>query len=517
MTTTFTTRANDRWDLIAGDLWQLPELGWAIAEANPDIADNLILSAGINLTLPELRSLRRPLTAANPAREDDGEFQQLPPQAPSPIVPPSGGGGSVVFPITVAQGGTGGITAQEALQNLGAVALASVGAIGGVAGLDGSGRVSVANLPPYPTLSSLGGIPLTQKGAVNGVAPLDFNSLVPSLNLPPYPTLTSLGGVSTTTFDNAIALKLDASARNAANGVAGLDVNLLLALSQIPLDQFFPFTAGASFRGGNIPGVGTTLVQAGVDASGNPRLWLVNASAPAGNRLKSITIVSNGNIQLRHHADNGTDGNVLEHTASGNILTNGTLRPGSGNTAFTGASFVAGSIYFRTDVTGDSGVGTLTYSDGSVWRRISNGSLASNPDSGIVDLKNNQDILGNKIFLSKTQFGNATIDFTNATVAAGVGTFSQDAVFSLHCSGSGLGIFAFDVSALRFVIGSNAGRPIDFCTNVGGTPGADNLASATPVMKIINNNIVMVNLPTSASGLTSGMLWRNGNILTVVP
>jgi len=67
------------------------------------------------------------------------------------------------------------------------------------------------------------------------------------------------------------------------------------------------------------------------------------------------------------------------------------------------------------------------------------------------------------------------------------------------------------------VIGSNAGRPIDFCTNVGGTPGADNLASATPVMKIINNNIVMVNLPTSASGLTSGMLWRNGNILTVVP
>lgn len=339
---TFTTRANDRWDLIASDLWQLPELGWAIAEANPDIADNLILSAEISLTLPELRSLRRPLTAANPAREDDGEFQQLPPQAPSPIVPPSGGGGSVVFPITVAQGGSGVDNAVAALE-------------------------------------VFGGIAKNTKGVPNGVAPLDGAALVPSLNLPPYPTLTSLGGVSTTTFDNAIALKLDASARNAANGVAGLNANLLLALNQIPLGQFFPFTAGASFRGGGVPSVETTLVQAGVDGSGNPRLWLVNASAPAGNRLKSITIAANGNIQFRHHADNGTDGNVLEHTATGNALTNGTYRPGSGNTSFTGATFVPGAIYFRTDVTGDSNTGCLTYSDGTTWRRVSDGSLSTEP------------------------------------------------------------------------------------------------------------------------------------------
>jgi hypothetical protein len=296
---TFTTRPNDRWDLIAGDLWQLPELGWAIAEANPDIADNLILSAGISLTLPELRSLRRPLTAANPAREDDGEFQQLPPQSPSPIVPPSGGGGSVVFPI-------------------------------------------------------------------------DTGGFVPITNLPPYPTLTSLGAVSTTTFDNAIALKLDASARNAANGVAGLDAGLLLALNQIPLGQFFPFTAGASFRGGGgIPSVGTTLVQAGVDGSGNPRLWLVNASAPAGNRLKSITVAANGNIQLRHHADNGTDGNVLEHTASGNILTNGTVRCGSGISHFTGANFVPGALYFRSDIS------MLIYSDGTNWRRMDTNAIVT--------------------------------------------------------------------------------------------------------------------------------------------
>jgi hypothetical protein len=406
MTTTFTTRANDRWDLIANDVWQLPELGWAIAEANPDIADSLILSAGISLALPELRSLRRPLTAANPAREDDGEFQQLPPQAPSPIVPPSGGGGSVVFPIAVAQGGTGGVTAQEALQNLGAVALANVGAVGGIAGLDGSGKVATINLPPFqspltfPIAVAQGGTGASTAAAARAnlgaialsdvpasippsaigvsVAPL-VGGLVPVSNLPPYPTLTSLEAVSTTTFNNAIALKLDASTRNAANGIAGLDASSLLALNQIPLGQFFPFTAGVSFRGGNIPSAATTLVQAGVDGSGNPRLWLVNAAAPAGSRLKSITIVSNGNIQLRHHADNGIDGNVLEHTASGNVLTNGTLRAGSGNTAFTGASFVAGSIYFRTDLLGDSNAGCLTYSDGSIWRRVSDGSPSTEP------------------------------------------------------------------------------------------------------------------------------------------
>jgi len=334
---TFTTRANDRWDLIAGDLWQLPELGWAIAEANPDIADSLVLRAGISLILPELRSLRRPLTAANPAREDDGEFQQLPPQPPSPIVPPSGGGGSVVFPITIAQGGTGGVTAQEALQNLGAVALASVGAVGGIAGLDGSGKVSAANLPPfqspltfpiavnqggtgantaaaaranlgaialsdvpasippsaigvsvaplvsglvpvsnlplYPTLSSLGGIPLTQKGAVNGVAPLDFNSLVPSLNLPPYPTLASLGALA-------------ASSRGAANGVAPLSADALVPVANLPQYPTLASLGAASlsanqtFSGLNkfsgvfsVTGSTTNLIDLNVGAIANAYYW----------------------------------------------------------------------------------------------------------------------------------------------------------------------------------------------------------------------------------------------------
>ena len=119
-------------------------------------------------------------------------------------------------------------------------------------------------------------------------------------------------------------------------------------------------------------------------------------------------------------------------------------------------------------------------------------------------------------FNGKAQFGAAIASFTNASSTAGIGMFGEDAVFSLHCSGSGLGILAFDISASRFVIGVNAGKPIDFCTNVGGSPNSDNLLNATATMRVIGSNVVMYNLPVSTSGLTAGMIWRNGTVLNVV-
>lgn len=112
--------------------------------------------------------------------------------------------------------------------------------------------------------------------------------------------------------------------------------------------------------------------------------------------------------------------------------------------------------------------------------------------------------------------GNQTFDFTNSSIKMGVGTSGQDAIFALHCSGSGLGAIGFDFSSTRFVFGSNAGLAIDFCTNLGGTPGADNFASATPVLKISGNNITFSTIPTSPSGLTTGMIWRNGNVINIV-
>ena len=351
----------------------------------------------------------------------------------SPIFLPSGsggggGGGSVTFPITVAQGGTNALDAASARTNLGVPSiaqlanylliadlpayptLASLGGVAtstytaglalklntsarnaanGVAGLDPNSLVAIANLPAYPTLASLGAVATSTytaglalkldasaRSAANGVAPLDGGSLVPIANLPAYPTLASLGAVATSTYTAGLALKLDASARSAANGVAPLDGGSLVPIANLPLNTFQTFTAGVSFKGGGSPGLATNT-QAGIDGIGFPRYWLVNASAPVNSRVKSITVANNGNVQIRHHNDDFSDGNVLEHTASGNVLTNGTVRPGGGATAFTGAQFVSGSTYFRTDIAGDSGVGCLTYSDGVVWRRIGDGSLTT--------------------------------------------------------------------------------------------------------------------------------------------
>lgn len=548
------TKNLDRWDLIADRELGVSELGWAIAEANPELCDLLILPAGISLIIPDAATLRRPLTAANPAREDDGEFLPLPADdSPAPI--PTGGGvvGNYV-PLDAV-----GITVAPLF----------------------NGAVPIGYLPAYPTLASLNAVSADAIGV--SVAPL-FEGIVPGSYLPTYPTLTSLGAVSTATFNTAIALKADASAvsaalalkpdtsavsaalalkldtatfntaialkldvsafntaialkadtsavntalalkadasavntalalkldtatfntaivlkldvstfntaialkldtstRNAANGVAGLDANSSILAAQVPttvqftqqartsatvfdfntlsanhaaikwidsnashanipsgatfggLLQYDPlktvsgatdlyriqtffnygnrvwdryqnngtwaswnercylnraqsftalqdFTASASFKGGSIPTVTTTLVQAGVDSSGQPIVWLVNASATTGNRLKSITIGSNGNIKFTHYADDGTPGNVFQHTASGNVITNGTLVPGGGNTAFTGAQFVPGAFYFRNDLFGDSGSGCATYSDGVVWRRVGDGTLATDP------------------------------------------------------------------------------------------------------------------------------------------
>jgi len=336
----------------------------------------------------------------------------------SPIFLPSGsggGGGSVTFPITIAQGGTNALDAATARTNLGVPSiaqlanylliadlpvyptLASLGGVSisaytdglalklntsarnaanGVAGLDSNSLVPIANLPAYPTVASLGAVLLSTytaglalkldasaRNAANGVAGLDPNSLVPIANLPAYPTVASLGAVATSTYTAGLALKLDASARNTANGVAGLDPNSLVAIANLPLNTFFTFTAGVSFKGGGSPGLSTNT-QAGIDAGGLPRYWLVNESAPVNSRVKSITVAANGNVQIRHHNDDLSNGNVLEHTASGNVLTNGTLRCGGGPNNFTGATFVPGALFFRNDIN------MLVYSDGTNWRRM---------------------------------------------------------------------------------------------------------------------------------------------------
>ena len=304
-------------------------------------------------------------------------------------------------------------------------------AVNGIAPLGADGLVPFAFLPAYPTLTSLSAVSTSTytaglalkldtsaRNSANGVAGLDPNSLIPVGQIPlslqfqllartasvavDFNTVSanhggvryfdnnvvnpnapaigtngtllqfeSLFGVSSNLWkaQTFIAHNGRRSDRSQNNGVWGGWSERAYLSGVQPFSTMQEFSTGARFRAGGIPAVTTTMTQAGVDASGNPRYWLVNATAATGNRLKSITISTNGNIQFRHHADDGTDGNVLEHTASGNVLTNGTVRCGGGTTHFTGASFVPGALYFRSDL------GMLLFSDGTNWRRMDNNAI----------------------------------------------------------------------------------------------------------------------------------------------
>ena len=299
------------------------------------------------------------------------------------------------------------LPAYPTLASLGAISASAIGV--SIAPLS-AGVVPLSNLPAYPTLTSLGGVSTGAIGVsvaslVGGVVPVnqiplpvqfqllartgavatDFNTMTANHGSVRYFDSTAVNPNAPNINTSGSLLQYDSlfsatpnlwksqtfighngrrADRSQNNGVWGGWSERAYLNGVQPFSTIQDFSVGAKFRAGGIPAVTTTMTQAGVDASGNPRYWLVNATASTGNRLKSITIAANGNIQFRHHADDGTDGNVLEHTASGNVLTNGTVRCGGGTVHFTGASFVPGALYFRSDI------GMLLYSDGTNWRRM---------------------------------------------------------------------------------------------------------------------------------------------------
>lgn len=303
----------------------MPELGWAIAEANPDLAELLALPAGINVAVPALESLRRPLTAANPARDEGGGFIEVP-GGPSPVPSPSPSPGPAIqFPITIAQGGTEAITSQQALINLGAIAIATKGVPGGVAPLDAGALVPSINLPPYPTLGSLGGVPIAAIGAADGVAPLGADSRVPATNLP-----TNLAYV-----DNSQTF----TGQKTFNG--GL------------------FCSSYTFR--------SDISHTALIGNAIYFFWLPNA---ANQKLSDIVKITNGNLQVRHLNDNYAS--ILytwEFTSSGNFLAPGIVRYGSFSTNPTAATNIVGGVYYNTILgvllySGTAGTGT------TAWRRF---------------------------------------------------------------------------------------------------------------------------------------------------
>lgn len=323
----------------------------------------------------------------------------------------------IQIPVGVAEGGTGQTTPNAALNALGGLASALLDAVNGVAPLDADRRVPVRNLPasiPEGNLPAFQAplsfpIPLGEGGTGISVANIDAlriaigavavgdaisptaigivvaplsGGIVPLQYLPSFqaplalPLALNQGGTGIAAANtDALRMAIGAIASSSvgiANGIAPLDAQLKLPvvnlptipIGSLPLNSAFPFTNGASFRGGSSPTATSDVVQLGVDVNGLPRYWLVNAEAPANSRIKSITVANNGNIQIRHHNDDLSEGNVLEHSASGNVLTNGGLRCGGGSVNFTGASFVPGALYYRSDLS------MLTYSDGTNWRRM---------------------------------------------------------------------------------------------------------------------------------------------------
>ena len=339
----FVTRPGDRWDLIAKDVWQLPELAWAIAQENPLLAGILMLDGGIEINIPALESLRAPLTAANPARNQASGFAEVPGSA-SPLPTPTPTPSAIQFPIRIAQGGTEATTSQQALVNLGAIAIATKGISGGVAPLDATSLVPIANLPPFQApltfpisiglggtgantavagLVALGGLPLAQKGVASGVAPLDVSTKLPVANLP-------------------------------------INTNLI--------DVAQTITAGKTFSGG----LYSTGTPPKLDATNtgliSTAFYFFFLSNTTNQKLSDLIKVANGNIQLRHLSDTySTVLSLWEFTVSGNTLLPGALRTGVFTANPTAASNIPGGVYYNSTLK------RLVMSDGTSWFQLAIG------------------------------------------------------------------------------------------------------------------------------------------------
>ena len=419
----FVTVVGDRLDLLAHKYLGNP-LDWELfLEVNPTLEKSFFVEEGLRIAIPERKLETFPDILPWRDKEDD----PIDPSLPIPIPPtPQPDAGADEF-LT----GSGWLPPADArilleipdypdipepptLAELGGVPLttynafvATKGVADGFAPLGADSKVPSIHLPTPPvppTLGDLGGVPLTTynafvatKGAAEGIAPLGADGKVPSIHLPTPPvppTLGDLGGVPLTTYNAFVATK------GAAGGLTPLGADSKIPQEFLDLADFFAFTSGVSTVGGSLPGIGTTAVYSGV-VGGLPIYYLVNSAAPANSRIKAITIAANGDLEFRHLNNDGTTRTALKHTASGNLLLDLVARPGSGASAPTGAEFVPGGTYYRTDVDG----GELTYSKKGVWCRVNNGSPVSAPDPGIVDLVNVQIVNGDKNLRGFTTLG----------------------------------------------------------------------------------------------------------------
>ena len=432
------------------------------------------------------------------------------------VAPPVGSGGSVAFPITIAQGGTGDVTAAGARTNL------------------GLGTIAVENTPLIVTkggtgltVGTSGGVPyFSSTTAIASSAALTANRLVLGGGAGVAPTIVgSLGTTTTLLHGNASGAPTFGAVSLTADVTGFLPVTNVVSTPGSPSTQF-------------LRGDGTWQVPAGSGvsgsaATGNATYW--SSASALGGETTVIYAKAHGFLTGASAAANKTALNAAIaacNTALGCqlILPAGTFNVDPTLTTISVAAVVQGAGAFSSGTSGTnlvvSGAGTLFTVTKPVWFKnilITGGTTAiafSSVNGGGIDGLYLATQTGNAITVTTsnayTLRDSSIIGYTTAGVAVTAtapgdggdatitGCTFQGAINSSALTWTGGGGLRFNNNKI-LVITSSTGAAISI-----------NAATATVTNDILiqNNSIegayaIGVHLTTTGAGVITSLLVNN--------